>query len=254
MSTAASCTERASVPRGLRVRAARCASLGLALYALFGMLALPQPASAEGGDIGSGCDSLYSDTAGNHTVWGFFSHPCPPEPEESAAVILPGVGVTVRGIWAVPTLSNPLGFPVSQNNPSLNAELQNGFGGGLEITGWFTPNLALRLQFGLLDFPAAPGYAAFQVMPVTLGAEIRLLGSRSVFLYVAADGGIAINGQNASNIFSGTAGSPYVQAGVGLNIYFLELEADYAAVASPLGGLAHTNPFFFLPLSIGIHL
>ena len=255
MNTTAPCTDRVAV-RGTPARGRtgiRGFLPGLLLILAAGVLALPVPARGDD-DINAGCDSLYSSRAGNHTAWDFFSHPCPPEPDENTPVVLPGVGVTFKGIWGVPTLSNPLGFPVSQYNPILNNQVANGYGGGLEITGWLSSNLALRFQFGLLNFPGQPGFSTFQVMPVTLGAEVRLLGTRSVFLYVAGDGGIAINGQNTANIFTGTAGSPYVQAGIGLNVYFLELEADYAAVASPLGGLSHTNPFFFLPLSIGIHL
>ncbi|MHB1286642.1 MAG: hypothetical protein ACYCYP_08805 [Leptospirales bacterium] len=223
----------------------------LVAMALSALLLLP-PAESRA-DSPVTCDSLYSLESGGHTVWDFFSHPCPPESTDSESA-LPGIGVTLLGIRTVPTLFNPFGTPVSQNDPLLNNQIENGFGGGIEINGWLAPNLALRFETSFLDFPAQAAGASFQAMPVTLGVEIRLVGSEKVFLYAAADGGIVINGPETANIFVGTGGSPYMQEGIGLNLYFLQFEADYATIFQPFGGSLHTNPLFFVPFSLGIHL
>ena len=214
------------------------------------MAGFPADAPADGN---GSCDSLYSLEAGGHTIWDFFSHPCPQEAEQETFVP-PGVGVTVLGIWPVPALWNPLGFPSAPDRPLVNSLVSDGYGGGLEINGWLTSNFGLRLEVGVLDFPGQPGNAAFQVLPVTLGVEVRLLGDSQVFLYLAADGGIAVNGQNTSNVFVGTSGSPYLQGGFGLNVFMFQLEADYATIVQPLGASKNANPFFFVPVSLGLHL
>ena len=220
---------------------------------LLSSLAWVLPSGALADDSSLPCDSLYSIEAGGHTVWDFFSHPCPPEPAASEPV-LPGIGVTLLGIRTFPTLYNPLGVPVSQNEPLLNNQITNGYGGGIEINGWLTPNMGLRFETEFLNFPAQAGGASFQAMPVTLGAEIRLIGSREVFLYAAVDGGIVINGPDTANIFVGTGGSPYLQEGIGVNLFFLQFEVDYATIFQPFGGSLHPNPLFFVPFSVGVHL
>ena len=202
---------------------------------------------------GDSCDPLYSLESGGHTIWDFFSHPCPPEPDQPTAPV-PGTGVTVLGIRPFPVLDDPLGFPEVPGRLQLANLVGNGYGGGLEINGWLTTNFGLRLEVGLLNFPGQPGQASFQVLPVTLGVEVRLLGDTRTFVYLAADGGVAVNGQNAQNVFVGTSGSPYVQAGIGLNLFMIQIEADYAAIVQPLGAARSANPFFFVPVSLGIHL
>lgn len=199
------------------------------------------------------CDSLYSTEAGSHTIWDFFSHPCPPEPDDSQAP-LPGVGVTIQGFRTFPTLSNPLGVSVSENGVLLNNQVTNGYGGGIGINGWLSPNLGLRFEAGFLNFPAQAGGSSFQAIPVTLGVEVRLIGSRDIFLYAAADGGAVVNGQNTANLFVGTGVSPYMQGGIGINIFFLQIEADYATIFQPFETSLHSNPLFFIPLSVGVHM
>ena len=105
--------------------------LGVLLFSLF--LVPPLPAQAD--DDSLTCDSLVSVTPQEGTVWSWFAHPCPPSPEEESSVILPGVGVTLQGFWIPTTLYNPTGTPVSQTLPLLQNQVENGFGGGIEITG-----------------------------------------------------------------------------------------------------------------------
>ena len=202
---------------------------------------------------GDTCDPLYSLESGGHTVWDFFSHPCPPEPDQTDTPV-PGIGVTLLGIRTFPLLYNPLGFPSSSGRILLQNQVENSFGGALEINGWLTTNLGLRLEIGMMDFPGQPGQSSFDVLPVTLGVEVRLLGDTRTFVYLAADGGVIVNGQNAQNVFVGTSGSPYVQAGIGLNLLMFQIEADYAAILQPLGAFRNANPFFFVPVSLGVHL
>lgn len=219
-------------------------------FLLLGQIVFGTSFARAEGDI---CDPLYSLEAGGHTVWDFFSHPCPPQPDQTDAP-LPGIGVTLLGIRPFPVLDNPLGFPSSPGRLLLANQVENGYGGGLEINGWLSADLSLRLEIGLMDFPGQPGHSSFDVLPVTLGVEVRLLGDSKTFVYLAADGGVAVNGQNAQNVFVGTSGSPYVQAGIGLNIFMLQIEADYAAIVQPLGASRNANPFFFVPVSLGVHL
>jgi hypothetical protein len=215
-----------------------------------GTIAFGTSVARADGDI---CDPLYSLESGGHTVWDFFSHPCPPEPDETEPA-LPGIGVTLLGIRPFPVLSNPIGFSSSPGRLLLQDQVENGFGGALEINGWLSANLGLRLEIGMMDFPGQPGQSSFDLLPVTLGVEVRLLGDTRTFVYMAADGGVAVNGQNAQNVFVGTSGSPYIQAGIGLNLWMLQLEADYAAILQPLGAFRNANPFFFVPVSLGVHL
>jgi hypothetical protein len=147
-----------------------------------------------------------------------------------------------------------LGFPSSPGRIQVANLVGNGYGGGLEINGWLSSNFGLRLEVGLLNFPGQPGESSFEVLPATLGVEVRLLGDTRTFVYLAVDGGIAVNGQNAQNVFVGTSGSPYFQAGIGLNIFMIQIEADYATIVQPLGASRNANPFFFVPVSLGVHL
>lgn len=232
---------------------------GLALlWLLLPVLGSLSPAWAD--DDSLSCDSLESLTPQEGTVWTWFSHPCPPAPGEESPSILPGVGVTLQGFWIPTTLDNPTGTPVAQSLPLLQNQVDNGFGGGLEITGWFTPNLALRFQADLWTFPPQSAQEAFTMLPVLLGVEVRILGGNKVYLYVAGDGGVALNGQRVANAFVGTGASPYAQLSVGVNVYAFQIEAGYGVLFAPYakgppgspGGSA--NPFFILPLSVGFHL
>ena len=225
-------------------------TVAVTLLCLLGPDPFEPPVARADGDI---CDPLYNLEAGGHTVWDFFSHPCPPEPDQ-AVTPLPGIGVTVLGIRTYPTLYNPLGFPSSPGQIQVANLVGNGYGGGLEINGWLSSNFGLRLEVGLLNFPGQPGESSFEVLPATLGVEVRLLGDTRTFVYLAVDGGIAVNGQNAQNVFVGTSGSPYLQAGIGLNIFMIQIEADYATIVQPLGASRNANPFFFVPVSLGVHL
>ena len=208
------------------------------------------------------CASLSEVNPGEGTVWSWFSHPCPPPPGEDSPAILPGVGVTLLGFWIPTTLYNPTGTPVSQTLPLIQSQVENGYGGGLEITGWLAQNLALRFQTDVWTFPPQAGQYAVSMMPLLLGLEVKILGGNRVYLYIAADGGVALNGQKVSNVFAGSSVSPYAQAAVGLNFYFLQFEAAYGVLMNLLqpgssgltGSGGTTNPFFIIPLSIGFHL
>jgi len=227
---------------------------------LLGILHGPNPARADDPT----CDSLGSVTPGEGTVWSWFEHPCPPAPEETeSGSILPGVGVTLQGFWIPLTGANPTGTPVSQSLPLIGQSVSTGYGGGLEFTGWLAQNLAMRFQADLWNFPSRPGLnQAFSMLPILLGLEVRLLGGDRVYLYVAADGGIAANGMNVSNAYSGTGWGTYAQGVVGLNFYALQFEASYGVLMNPLqlgttglvGTGGKTNPFFIVPLSVGFHL
>lgn len=222
----------------------------------------PRPVLADDGSDLS-CDSLSEVTPREGTVWSWFEHPCPPAPEEETPAILPGVGVTLQGFWIPTTRYNPTGTPVTLSQPLINDRVQNGFGGGLEITGWLSQSIAGRFQANLWDFPPQAGQTtSFTMLPVLLGLEIKLLGDSHVYLYISADGGVAFNGQNLSNAFDGASTSPYAQLSVGLNVYALQIEAGYGVLMNPLqpgsegvtGTGGKSNPFFIIPLSVGFHL
>ena len=221
------------------------------------LLVLVLPLSGWADDPGNeSCDSLNSVSSGEGTAWSWFEHPCPPAPEEESPALLPGVGVTLQGFWIPTTLYNPTGTPVSPSLPLLNNQVENGFGGGLEITGWVAQNLALRVQLDLWTFPPQSGQVAFTMMPILLGFEVKILGGDRIYLYLAGDGGISLNGQKVANIFDGSVASPYGQASVGINFYALQIESGYGVLMSPLqaGTGGKVNPFFIVPLSIGVHL
>ena len=225
-----------------------------------GMLLIPGVARADDPT----CDTLGSVTPREGTVWSWFEHPCPPTlGEDDTSTVLPGVGVTFLGFWIPFTADNPFGIPVSQNLPLISQSVFAGYGGGLEITGWLAPNLAVRFQTDVWNFPSRPGLRQdFSMIPILLGLEVRVLGGDRVYLYVAADGGVAANGMNVSNAFVGTGWGTYAQGSVGLNVYALQFEASYGALMNPLqsgttglqGTGGKTNPFFIVPLSIGFHL
>ncbi len=233
--------------------------LGCALL-LSGILFAPGVARADDPT----CDSLDSVTPQEGTVWSWFEHPCPPAlGEDNTSTLLPGVGVTFLGFWIPFTADNPFGIPVSQNLPLISQSVFAGYGGGLEITGWLAQNLAVRFQTDVWNFPSRPGLKQdFSMVPILLGLEVRVLGGDRVYLYVAADGGVAANGMNVSNAFVGTGWGTYAQGVVGLNVYALQFEAAYGVLMNPMQpgttGLSGTggksNPFFIVPLSVGFHL
>lgn len=232
--------------------------LGVLFWGLF--LVPPLPAQAD--DDSFTCDSLESVTPREGTVWSWFSHPCPPSPGEESPALLPGVGVTLQGFWIPTTLYNPTGIPVSQTLPLLQNQVETGFGGGIEITGWLAQNFAIRFQTDVWTFPPQAGQYAVSMLPILLGLEVKVVGGNRVYLYLAADGGAALNGEKVSNIFSGSSVSPYAQVAVGLNFYFLQFEASYGILTNPLGSgspqtsgsLGKPNPFFIVPLTVGVHL
>ena len=244
--------------RKRRCRLDKLLSMSAVLVGVLSIIAWTSPSPSLADDDFS-CDSLGAVTPQEGTVWSWFNHPCPPAPEEAGPVILPGVGVTLLGFYLPTTLYNPTGTPVSASLPLLNNTVSNGFGGGLEVTGWFAENFALRFQADLWTFPPQPAQDAFTMLPILLGLEVKILGGNRVYLYLAGDGGIVLNGQKVSNAFVGTGASPYAQAAIGLNFYMLQIEAGYGVLMNPYtsfsgGGTGKTNPFFIFPLSVGLHL
>ena len=138
-----------------------------------------------------------------------------------------------------------------------------GFGFGTEV--WFTDNIAARLLLqgnlfsdsfgaGAKNGPIA-GYAA-----ATVGPIFKLFGTTNYFVYVPVDLGYAITAESAGNpatvgsassLTAVQGGSFYGDAGIGINIRMLTIEAKVAYLPAP--GSFGGNSFFF-PITIGFDL
>lgn len=138
-----------------------------------------------------------------------------------------------------------------------------GFGFGTEV--WFSDNIAARLLLqgnvfsdsfgaGAKNGPIA-GYAA-----ATVGPVFKLFGTTNYFVYVPVDLGYAITAESAGNpatvgsassLTAVQGGSFYGDAGIGINIRMLTIEAKVAYLPAP--GSFGGNSFFF-PITIGFDL
>ena len=208
------------------------------------------------GAYGDGCDPLADEEVGYPptTSWQWITDACPPPPSADSSPSFNGVGVTLYGGITVPTLNDIFGVAVSPESPRIDSFVRNGYEGGFSVNSWINQDIGFRLMLGIEDFPGQIGRSSFQVGEVTLGTVLKLLGSQTCYLYLAIDGGGALSGLGVTNAFSGTASSAYLDVGLGVNISFVEVEVDYVTLFSP-GGLSQGgNPFFFVPVTLGIHL
>ena len=141
----------------------------------------------------------------------------------------------------------------------------NGYGFGFGTEVWFTDNIAARLllqgnvfsnSFGASakNGPLA-GYAT-----ATVGPVFKIFGSTNYFVYVPVDLGYALTAESAGNpatlgaassLTAVTGGSFYGDAGIGVNIRFVTLEAKVAYLPTP--GAFGGNSFFF-PITVGFDL
>ncbi|MHB1757171.1 MAG: hypothetical protein ACYCT9_06620 [Leptospirillum sp.] len=209
-----------------------------------------------GSAYADGCDPLADEEVGYPptTDWEWITDACPPPPSADASPSFNGVGVTLYGGVTVPTRNDLFGVSVRPGIASINSLVRNGYEGGLSVNSWINQDIGFRVILGIEDFPGQIGGKSFQAGEVTLGTVLKLLGSQTIFLYLAMDGGGALSGLDVSNAFSGTAPSAYLDVGLGLNISFVAVEIDYVTLFTP-GGLPNGgNPFFFVPLTIGLHL
>jgi hypothetical protein len=205
---------------------------------------------------GDGCDPLADEEVGYPptTDWQWITDACPPPPSSDGSPSFNGVGVTLYGGITVPTLSDLFGVTVPSGASRINSFVQNGYEGGLSINSWINQNVGFRLMLGVEDFPGQTGRMSFQAGEVTLGTVLKLLGSQTTFLYLAIDGGGALSGLEVTNIFSGTTSSAYLDVGMGVNISFVDLEIDYVTLFTPGETPQTGSPFFFVPVTIGLHL
>lgn len=228
----------------------------VSLFATFSMLCFLLPHGGDSKAYADGCDPLADEEVGYPptTSWQWITDACPPPPSADSSPGFNGVGVTLYGGITVPTLNDLFGVTVSPETPRINSFVQNGYEGGFSLNSWINQDIGFRLMLGVEDFPGQIGGRSFQVGEVTLGTVLKLLGSQTSFLYLAIDGGGALSGLDVTNIFSGTASSACLDVGLGVNISFVEVEIDYVTLFSP-GGLSRGgNPFFFVPVTLGIHL
>lgn len=211
---------------------------------------------AEGTAYADGCDPLADEEVGYPptTDWEWITDACPPPPSADASPSFNGVGVTLYGGVTFPTRNDLFGVPVPPGITPINSFVQNGYEGGLSVNSWINQNIGFRMMLGIEDFPGQIGDRSFQAGEVTLGPVLKLLGSQTTFLYLAIDGGGALSGLDVKNVFSGTASSAYLDVGFGLNMSFVAVEIDYVTLFTP-GGLPNgESPFFFVPITIGLHL
>ncbi len=203
-----------------------------------------------------GCDPLADVEVGYPptTDWQWVTDACPPPPSAGPSPTFNGVGVTLYGGVTAPTLNNLFGMTVPAVPLRINSLVRDGYEGGLLINSWVNQDIGFRLTLGVADFPRQVGGMSFQLGQLTLGTVLKLVGSQTVFLYLAADGGGALSGLQVSNALSGTSPSPFLDVGIGLNVLFFEVEVDYAALFSPGGLPGGTAPFFYVPFTLGIHL
>ncbi len=138
-----------------------------------------------------------------------------------------------------------------------------GFGFGTEV--WFTDNIAARLLLQGNVF--SNGFNAnikngpfFGYGAATLGPVFKVFGSTNYFVYVPVDLGYAVTLSSAGNpatvgapssLTTVQGGSLYADAGIGVNIRFITLEAKVAYLPTP--GSFGGNSFFF-PISVGFDL
>jgi len=158
------------------------------------------------------------------------------------------------GDFDVVVLDDLIGVTIPAGSGRINSFVRNGYEGGLAVNSWINQDIGFRLMLGVEDFPRQIGGMSFQAGEVTLGTVLKLLGSQTSFLYLAIDGGGALSGLEVTNAFSGTASSAYLGVGLGMNISFVDVEIDYVTLFSPGGLPQGGSPFFFVPITIGLHL
>ena len=130
-----------------------------------------------------------------------------------------------------------------------------GFGFGTEY--WFSDRIAARILVqanvftnGFSNIKDGP---FFGDAPITIGPVFKIFGSQNYFLYAPVDIGYAVTANSGVENASGsipvnTGGSFYADAGVGVNIRFITLEAKIAWLANP--GFYGGNSLYF-PLTFG---
>lgn len=141
----------------------------------------------------------------------------------------------------------------------------NGYGLGFGTEYWFTNNIAARLLLQANAFTNTlssnlKNGPFFGFGAVTLGPVIKLYGSTDYFVYAPVDLGYAITANStgnpsvidsASSLTVQQGHSFYADAGLGLNIRLLTIEAKIAWLSTP--GTFGGNSLFF-PITIGFDL
>ena len=145
----------------------------------------------------------------------------------------------------------------SSNVQSIQNMKMPGYGFGFGTEYWFSDRIAARilLQANVFSdgFSNIKDGPFFGDAPITIGPVFKIIGSQNYFLYLPVDVGYAITASSGSLNGSGsipvnTGGSFYADAGVGVNIRFITLEAKVAWLTNP--GQYGGNSLYF-PLTFG---
>lgn len=244
------------IPKGeiLDVTVRRMGLVVLVLAFVFWTLSGPCPALADSEKDGESCDPLEATWPGEGTEWTWFpDRTCPDSSQDDGGKGgFRGFGLTFTGSVLDPTSENILNNSDPSSFPIV--PMERGFGGGIKINAWLAADVDVRLELDYWSF--AQQSPVLSMAPATLGLELRLFGDDDVFAYAAGDAGIAaIDGAPSQNLFGkGTSGAAFYQLGVGMNVYFFDLEVDYAMVPSPVVDGRAVRPFFIVPLTLGVHL
>ena len=150
--------------------------------------------------------------------------------------------------------TNSAGTTVYKGSQPITAP---GYGFGFGTEYWFSDRIAARLLLQANVF--SDGFSNikdgpfFGDAPITIGPVFKIVGSQNYFLYVPVDVGYAITASSGTVNGSGsipvnTGGSFYADAGVGVNIRFITLEAKVAWLTNP--GQYGGNSLYF-PMTFG---
>jgi hypothetical protein len=143
--------------------------------------------------------------------------------------------------------------------PTWNNELNNGYGGGVGVAYWFNNVVAFRIeaQTSLFTIPTAQGGGSLQSSPLTGGVEFKLVGDTEYYLYAAIDAGAGYESNMTGQSFFGTAShsswSTYGDAGLGLNLSWVFIEAKFAYLPQALSGSGNQNALWYVPLTAGFN-
>lgn len=154
--------------------------------------------------------------------------------------------------------------PAGTTSPAWNKFFNdNGYGGGVGVAYWLSDVWAVRAlaQTDLFTTPSTYGGGSTQSSAFTGGIEAKLLGNAEYFLYAVVDLGGAFEANMPGQGFFGktTASSwtTYADAGLGLNLSWVFLEAKVAympqALAGGVSGGYGQSAFWYVPLTAGFN-
>ena len=148
------------------------------------------------------------------------------------------------------------------STPTWSNAINNGYGAGIGVAYWFNDTIAFRLEVQGNFFQGQNSLktTSMESAPITGGFEAKLYGDTDYYLYAFVDAGAAyeLSLPNTTSPALSAAGqsnawSSYGDAGLGLNLDYVFVEAKFAYLMDFLPKTTGQNALWYIPVTAGFN-